>query len=74
MPTVVTAVMFATLLGLGTWQLERRQWKLAILAEIDRAEQSAPVPLPARPLPFTKVVVTGTLRTDVHRAVWRRCP
>ena len=65
-PTVVTALMFATLVALGSWQLKRRAWKLGILAEIDQAEQAAPVPLPARPLPFTKVVVSGTWDTEVH--------
>ncbi len=58
--------MLATLIGLGTWQLQRRAWKLAILAEIDRAEVSPAIPLPPRPLPFTKVSVTGHLRDDVH--------
>ncbi len=65
-PTLATAIAFGLLLGLGGWQLQRRQWKLAILAEVDRAEASAPVPLPQHPLPFTKVTVTGRLRTDVH--------
>ncbi|WP_158747601.1 SURF1 family protein [Acidisphaera sp. L21] len=65
-PAMATLVMLAVLLSLGVWQLQRLQWKLGILAEIDRAEASAPVPLPAHPLPFTKVSVTGHLRGDVH--------
>ena len=64
-PAVTTAIMLAILVSLGVWQLHRLQWKLAILAEIDKAEASPPVPLPAHPLPFTKVSVTGRLRTDV---------
>ncbi len=65
-PAVVTAVMLAILLGLGTWQLQRRQWKLSILADVDRAEASAPIELPVNPQPFTKVVVHGVLRLDQH--------
>ncbi len=64
-PTIATAVMLAMLLALGLWQLHRRTWKLAILADIDRAEASAPIPLPAHPLAFTKVSVTGHLRSDL---------
>ncbi len=64
-PGLMTAVMLAMLVALGVWQLHRLQWKLGLLAEIDRAEASAPVPLPAHPLPFTKVSVTGHLRTDL---------
>lgn len=64
-PCVTTLVMLAILLTLGVWQLHRRNWKLAIIAEIDRAESSPPIPLPAHPLPFTRVSVTGTLRSDL---------
>ena len=64
-PSLTTAVMLAMLVALGVWQLHRLQWKTGLLAEIDRAEASAPVPLPAHPLPFTKVSITGHLRTDL---------
>ncbi len=64
-PTLATAAMLVVLLGLGAWQLQRRTWKLGILAEIDRAEAAPPIELPAHPLPFTKVVASGHLRSDV---------
>ncbi len=64
-PAATTAVMLAMLVALGVWQLHRLQWKTGLLAEIDRAEASAPVPLPAHPLPFTKVSATGHLRGDL---------
>ena len=64
-PFAMTAAMLAILVALGVWQLHRRDWKLALLADIDRAEASAPVPLPDHPLPFTKVSVTGHLRADL---------
>ncbi len=64
-PAVTTALMFALLLALGTWQMRRLAWKEGLLAEIDRAEASPPVPLPADPAPFTKVEASGTLRGDL---------
>ncbi len=65
-PAAVTLAMLAVLVALGMWQLHRRSWKLAILADIDRAEASPAISLPPHPLPFTKVSVTGRLRDDVH--------
>ena len=64
-PGVMTLFMLAVLLGLGTWQVQRLHWKLAILAQIARAEAGPPVPLPAAPTPFEKVEVTGHLRDDL---------
>ena len=65
-PILVTAVMFAVLVGLGVWQLQRLQWKTGLLAQIDAAEAAPPVPLTGDPKPFTKVVVHGVLRDDAH--------
>lgn len=64
-PGVMAAVMLAMLLGLGTWQVYRLQWKLGILAQIARAEAAPPIPLPATPDPFVKVRLTGRLRYDL---------
>ena len=65
-PGIATAVILAILVSLGIWQLERLQWKRGILAEIDRAEAAAPVPLSDHPLPFTRVTVSGHFRDDMH--------
>jgi surfeit locus 1 family protein len=60
-PGLMTAGMLIVLLGLGTWQVRRLFWKEALLAQIDRAESAAAVPLSEMaPSPFTKVSVTGT--------------
>jgi surfeit locus 1 family protein len=63
-PAVMTFVMLLVLLGLGSWQVKRLFWKEAILAEIDRAEAAAAIPLGPSPSPFTKVAATGVLLPD----------
>jgi surfeit locus 1 family protein len=61
-PGLLTLVMLALLLWLGTWQLQRRVWKAGLLADIDRGEQAPPIPLGATtPSRFTKVSATGVL-------------
>ncbi len=59
LPLLVTLPLFAVLLGLGTWQAQRLGWKTGILARIDVAEASPPIPLPAEPVPFSKVEAAG---------------
>jgi surfeit locus 1 family protein len=60
--TVATIIAISILLSLGTWQLQRLQWKQAVLADIDRAEQNPPVKLVGVPARFTKVAATGIWR------------
>ena len=55
----MTAAMFAILVGLGVWQLQRLAWKEGILTQIARAESGAATPLPADPRPFAKVYAVG---------------
>lgn len=61
-PAVMTLVMLVVLIGLGTWQVARMQWKDQILAEVGRAEAFPPNPLTANPKPLARVQVTGRLR------------
>ncbi len=58
-PGISAFILFWILIGLGVWQLHRLKWKEAILATIHTAEISTPMPLPANPSPFEKVVITG---------------
>src|SRR4051812_47648859 len=40
--TIACALLFAILCGLGTWQLERLQWKLALIATVNGHMAAAP--------------------------------
>jgi len=40
-------VMFIVLIGLGTWQLERKTWKEGLIAALAARTSAAPVALPA---------------------------
>lgn len=55
----------AILIALGVWQLQRLEWKMGVLAEIESRIGAAAVPLPATPEPETDrylaVEVTGTI-------------
>ncbi|MBP2303129.1 SURF1 family protein [Azospirillum picis] len=46
--TLVTLAGLAVTIGLGTWQVERLQWKTALVERIDRRMAAPPAPLPAR--------------------------
>jgi surfeit locus 1 family protein len=56
--------MLVVLIGLGTWQVYRLQWKEGILAQIAAAEAAPSAPLPPDPAPYTKGSVTGRFRFD----------
>ncbi len=43
---LLAAVGVAGLIGLGVWQLERRVWKLALIARVDRRAHAAPAGAP----------------------------
>lgn len=45
--TAAAAVALAVLLGLGTWQVQRLQWKTALLERIETARTAPPVTLAA---------------------------
>ncbi len=65
-PLISTAVMLVILISLGVWQLHRREWKTALLAQIDAAESQPAIPMPAQPGPFQKVRLEGHFRTDLE--------
>ncbi|MGR3320654.1 MAG: SURF1 family protein [Pseudooceanicola sp.] len=55
----------AVLVSLGVWQVQRLQWKAAVLAEIEARLDDAAVPLPAAPDPeadkYAPVTVEGRI-------------
>ena len=42
----IAALVLAALVALGVWQVERRAWKHALIAQIDTRLHAAPVPAP----------------------------
>ncbi len=68
--TVLVAGALVVLIGLGTWQVQRLQWKLELIAEIEAGLVADPVPLPAEPeairaLDHRPVTTAGRLRYDL---------
>jgi len=68
-PTVFTIPAVLLMLGLGVWQLERLQWKTAIIAERTQRTSAAPIPLPGPEadvagLEYDRVQVQGTYLHD----------
>ncbi|CUH39146.1 hypothetical protein JSE7799_01867 [Jannaschia seosinensis] len=51
LPLVFGIGGFAVLMALGIWQLQRLEWKEAVIAEIEARIDDAPTPLPASPDP-----------------------
>lgn len=73
-PTLVTLPALIVLLALGWWQLERLEWKTALIQELELRSGGEPIPLPDDPripphdLLFRNVTVTGHY---VHEAEMR---
>jgi surfeit locus 1 family protein len=68
-PTVSASILLIVLLGLGTWQLERLQWKEGLIAERAAAIAAPPIAVPrdlatARRMEFRHVAATGTFLND----------
>ncbi|MEO0820272.1 MAG: SURF1 family protein [Pseudomonadota bacterium] len=62
-PAILGVAGTATLIALCLWQMQRLDWKLGLIAELEERLTAEPVALPARPDPaadeFTRVRVTG---------------
>jgi surfeit locus 1 family protein len=68
-PTLMFVPAFLALLGLGTWQVERLQWKRGVIVAREAAVAAPVVPLPADPevaraLEFHHVRVEGEFLND----------
>lgn len=66
LPLIFGVVGTAVLLSLGTWQVQRLQWKEGILAQIDQRIADDPVALPIGPTEaedeYLPVTVSGTFQ------------
>src|SRR5262245_35320216 len=78
-PTAFAIFGLAVLAGLGTWQLQRKQWKDALLAKIAERIHATPVRLvgdgsaaAARPndLEYLHVAVAGRFHHDKERYLY----
>lgn len=75
--TGVMLVVIALLIGLGIWQLERRTWKLALIAHTERQLASPPVSAPGlagwshigSADAYRPVLATGRYRPDADTYV-----
>ncbi len=69
---VLGTIVFAILIALGTWQVERLHWKEGLLAEIEARTHAAPAPLAEiekvwetkKDVDYRTVTVTGRLLND----------
>ncbi len=64
MLAVLVAAVFAGLVGLGTWQLQRRVWKLDLIARVQQRVHAAPTAAPG-PSQWQG----GTANHDAYRRV-----
>ncbi len=70
-PTILVAVAMATMIGLGIWQLQRRQEKLALLDSLAAAQNLPPIAWPtapsAAPLPLYRAATGHCLSVTGFR-------
>jgi surfeit locus 1 family protein len=77
-PTLATLAGLAILLGLGTWQVQRLQWKEALIAQLATRAHAAPVKLEialadavsGADVEYTHVTARGQFRHDLERFVY----
>ncbi len=76
LPLVLALTGLVVLLYLGTWQVQRLEWKRGILDEITATIGANPAPLPARPDPdshkYQPVALTGTIEPGTLRVLVSR--
>lgn len=72
-PLLFGLIGIGILVWLGTWQLQRLEWKLGVLAQIENRIQDAPQPLPVDIDPvvqrYQPVVLQGQFEPDALRVL-----
>ena len=77
-PTLTTILGALLLVGLGTWQLERKAWKDDLIARIGKSAQSEPIVLDAAAtlfragdeIEYTRVRARGRFLPERSRFLW----
>ena len=78
-PTVATLVALTILIGLGTWQTQRLQWKLGLIHRIETLVHAAPVPVedvltraadPGQEIEYLHVKATGRFQHGFERYLY----
>lgn len=77
-PAIVTGLALAVLVGLGIWQLERREWKLGILERIDQRIHGESISLTEakklwvsdRDVEYYRVLLVGRFHNDQERYLY----
>lgn len=68
---ILSLAILALFIGLGTWQVQRLQWKQGVLAQIEARIAADPVPLPGTPSPqsdkYLPVTVSGQFADETLR-------
>ena len=69
----LSVIVLAIFIGLGTWQLQRMNWKAGVIAEIEAKIGAEPVALPDAPSPetdkFLPVHFTGQINAPYIRVL-----
>jgi surfeit locus 1 family protein len=81
-PTLAALAGLAVLIGLGTWQIERKRWKEGLIATIAARVHADPVPLASitvrangkGDLEYTHVSVKGRFHHDKERYLYAPTP
>ncbi|HEY7644449.1 MAG TPA: SURF1 family protein [Hyphomicrobiales bacterium] len=77
-PAIITGLALAILIGLGIWQLERREWKLGILERIDQRIHGESISLSEakklwardRDVEYYRVLLVGRFHNDQERYLY----
>ena len=79
-PVALALPALALLVGLGTWQVQRKAWKEDLIAQITARIHRPPVPLAelekdaSGSLEYTRARVHGTFRHDREQFLWEPDP
>src|SRR5262249_26747459 len=81
LPTLLALLALAVLVGLGTWQLQRKAWKESLIAQMERQVHADPgpamtglEPLAAISQEYRRVRLRGVFQHDQERYLYAPDP